>query len=93
MTESLDESHKLNKGLNFGSVIFMNLYFGSDFSWYLFFGYPKNTWSEPPCHVYVRVHSLGSYLGSESILCGHAGGMFKTMSYSFTTVYQKSYEN
>ena len=44
MTESLDESHKLHKGLIFlGSVIFMNLFFGSDFSWYLFFSVSQKT--------------------------------------------------
>ena len=40
MTESLDESRKLHKGFIFlalGFVIFMDLFFGSDFAWYLFF--------------------------------------------------------
>ena len=40
MTESLDESRKLHKGFIFlalGFVIFMDLFFGSDFVWYLFF--------------------------------------------------------
>ena len=49
MTESLDESHKLYKGLIFfGSVIFMNLFFGCDFSWYLFFWIPQKCLGRAP---------------------------------------------
>ena len=44
----------------FGSVIFMNLFFlGLIFPGIYFLGIPKNAWAEPPCHVHVRVHSLG----------------------------------
>ena len=68
MTESLDESHKLHKGLiylflwvcNFHEFIFLGLTFPGIY----FLGIPKNAWAEPPCHVHVRVHSLG-YLVSE----------------------------
>ena len=63
MTENLDESHKLHKGLIFWVSNFHKfIFFGSDFSCYLFFlGIPKNAWAEPPCHVHVHVHSLGSF--------------------------------
>ena len=60
MSESLDESHKLYKGLifwvcNFYEFIFLGLIFPGIY----FLGSPKNAWAEPPCHVHIRVHSPG----------------------------------
>ena len=49
----------------FGSVIFMNLFFlGLIFLVFIFLGIPENAWAEPPCHVHIRVHSLGDVLTS-----------------------------
>ena len=63
MTESLDESHKLQKGLIFWVCSFHEfIFFGSDFSWYLSFGYPKKCLGRASlsCTLNdVRVHSLG----------------------------------
>ena len=43
-----------------GFVIFMNLFFWVWFFLvFIFLGIPKNAWAEPPCHLHVRVHSLG----------------------------------
>ena len=37
------------KDLFWGSVIFMDLFFGSDFAWYIFWGgIAKNEWAETP---------------------------------------------
>ena len=61
MTESLDESRKFHRGFIFGgSVLFMDLVFWVRFCLVIIFlGITKNVWAEPPCHIHLRVHSLG----------------------------------
>ena len=51
MTESLDESRKLNKGFIFGVRTFYGfIVLGSDFDWYLIFGISRKL-SGPSPHV------------------------------------------
>ena len=49
---------------NFHEFIFLGLIFPGIY----FFGYPKNAWAKPPCHLHVRIHSLGGILKTECFI-------------------------
>ena len=51
MTESLDKLQKFHRGFVF--------FWFHNFYGFIVLGIMKNVWAEPPCHIHLKVHSLG----------------------------------
>ena len=63
MTESLDESLKLNKGFIFWVRNFYGFIFWVQFyQVFMFLGITKNVLAKPPYHIHLGVHSIGQKL-------------------------------